>query len=235
MAAAERSLALDPTLAEAHAVKARIFSEDGRYAAASAEIDSALRLDPESYEVNRSAGYLRYRQHRPGDAARFFEKAMSLAETDVTSASMLISCYTAVLDFPAVERVAKVTLSRAENALVLDPNNAAAVGYGATALASLGDRKQFGEWMNRALLIDPDNMKTRYNFACTLMAQLKDADAALELLGPIFEQLAIGLLNHAKADPDLDPLRANPRFKAMIAAAEARLATENDGGPSTGL
>ncbi len=230
MAAAERALALDPTLAEAHAVKARVYSEDSRYDAASAEIDAALRLDPESYEVNRSAAYLQYRQHRPGDAARYFEKAMTLLDTDINSANMLKSCYTALGDLPAVARVAKITFSRAEAALRQDPNNAAAVGYGASALAAQGEFKQFKEWMKRALLLDPDNIKSRYNFACALAAQLKETDTALEMLGPLFEKMAIGLLNHAKADPDLDSLRDNPRFKAMIAAAEARLAPPADVG-----
>ena len=230
MAAAERALALDPTLAEAHAVKARVYSEDGRYDAASAEIDAALHLDPGSYEVNRSAAYLQYRQHRPGDAARYFEKAMTLLDTDINSANMLISCYTALGDLPAVARVAKITFSRAEAALRQDPNNAAAVGYGAEALAAQGEFKQFKEWMKRALLLDPDNIKSRYNFACALAAQLKETDTALEMLGPLFEKMAIGLLNHAKADPDLDSLRENPRFKAMIAAAEARLAPPADVG-----
>jgi adenylate cyclase len=46
--------------------------------------------------------------------------------------------------------------------------------------------------------------------------------------------LAIGFLNHAKADPDLDPLRGDPRFEAMVAAAETRLATANDAGSATG-
>jgi adenylate cyclase len=223
LAAAERAIELDATLAEAHAVKARIYSEDGRYDAASAEIDAALRLDPESYEVNRSAAYLRYRQHRPDDAAQYFEKALTLMETDVNSASMLISCYAAVGDPQAVARVAKIALSRAERTLMQDPNNAAAVGYGANALAAQGEFKRFKEWMKRALLIDPDNIKSRYNFACTLTLQLKETDAALELLGPVFEKMAVGLLNHAKADPDLDRLREDPRFKTMVATAEARL------------
>ena len=86
--------------------------------------------------------------------------------------------------------------------------------------------------MNRALLIDPDNMNARYNFACSLATYSKDPDidGALELLGPVFETMAAGFVNHAKADPDLDPLRDDPRFKAMVAAAETRLAATADGG-----
>jgi adenylate cyclase len=104
------------------------------------------------------------------------------------------------------------------------------MSYGANALAALGDAERARDWMNRALLIEPDNMNARYNFACQMTAHLKDSDAALKLLAPVFETLAIGFLNHAKADPDLDLLRDDPRFKAMVAAAEARLAVENDGG-----
>ena len=108
------------------------------------------------------------------------------------------------------------------------------MAYGAVALAALGEAERAKEWMNRALLIDPDNMNARYNFACTLATYLKDPDAALELLGPVFETVATGFLNHAKADPDLDPLRDDPRFKAMIAAAEARLAAASGEGSAPG-
>ena len=221
--ATERALALDARHAEAHAIKARILSEDGHFEAASAEIDAALRLDPESYEVNRSAGYLRYREHRPSEAARYFEKAMTLVESDINSAHMLISCYCAVGDDQAVARVSRITLSRAERILVQDPNNATAIQYGANSLAALGQAAQFKEWMHRALLIDPDNIKSRFNFACALV-RLQDKDAALELLQSVFEKMAIGLLNHAKADPDLDPIRDHPKFKAMVEAAQRRLA-----------
>jgi adenylate cyclase len=221
---ADRALALEPNLAEAHAVKARILSQLGRHDEAAAEIDVALRLDPESYEVNRSTAYLRFRQRRLDDAIRYYEKAMALMETDLNTGSMLVSSYTAVGNSQAALRVARITFARTEKTLAQDPNNGAAMAYGAYALAVLGEAERAKEWMNRALLIDPDNMNARYNFACSLMTHLGEPDAALELLGPVFETLASGFLNHAKADPDLDPLREDPRFKAMIAAAEARLA-----------
>ena len=224
---AERALALDPNLAEAHAVKARILSQYGRHEEAAAELDVALRLDPESYEVNRAAAYLRFRQQRLDEAIRHYEKALSLMETDLNSGSMLLTCYTAVGNVEAARRVAKITLSRTEKTLAQDPNNGTAMAYGAIALATLGEAERAKDWISRALLIDPENMNARYNFACSLTNYLKEPEAALELLGPVFETMAIAWLNHAKADPDLDPLRQDPRFKAMVASAEARLGVAN--------
>jgi adenylate cyclase len=224
LAAAERALALDQNLAAAHAVKARILSESGRHEEAGSEIEVALRLDPESYEVNRAAAYLRFRQKRLPDAIRHFEKAQSLMETDASSANMLITCYTAVGDTESARRAAQITLARSQKALAQDPSNGAAMGFSCCALALLGQAESAKGWMSRALLIDPDNTNMRYNFACTLATFLKDVDGAIELLEPLFERISAGLLNHAKADPDLDSVRADPRFQSMVAAAEARLA-----------
>jgi adenylate cyclase len=232
--AAERAVELDANLAEAHAVKARILSQHGRQDEATAEISVALRLDPESYEVNRAAAYLRFRQQRLDEAIRYYEKSMSLMESDLNSGSMLLTCYTAVGDSRAAQRVAQITLSRTEKTLAQDPNNGTAMGYGAIALGTLGEAERSKEWISRALLIDPDNMNARYNFACTLATYLKDVDGALELLSPFFETVAVGFLNHSKADPDLDPLRDDPRFKAMVTAAEKRLALVNERGSASG-
>jgi adenylate cyclase len=223
LAAAERALELDPNLAEAHAVKARILSEENRHDEATREIDTALRLDPESHQVNRCAGLLKFRQRRIEEAVRYWEKAVTLEEGDFGSAGMLVTGYTALGDDEAARRAAKITLERAEKILARDANNGAAMGHGSDALAVLGQRERAKEWMERALLIDPDNITMRYNFVCALANYLNDKDGALEMLRPAFEQMGMGLINHAKIDPDFDSIRDDPRFKAMLEAAERRL------------
>lgn len=226
MVAAERALALDPDLAEAHAVKAQLLLADGDADAAAEEVAIAYKLNPESYEVNRSAGRLNYQLRRYEDAVGFFEKAAGLMEADLNSASMLISAYTALGDDAGMRRAAELALKRAEKVLAHDQNNSMVAGYSAYALAALGQGERAKARMDRALLIDPDNINMRYNFGCALCTYLADKDAALDMLAPVFTRITDSLLPYAKADPDLDLLRDEPRFHTMIADAEARLATE---------
>lgn len=225
-AAAERALALDDKLAEARSVKASLLMEDGNWDEASKEVEIALRLDPESHEVNRAAAMLGFRQHRFPAAIRHFEKAAALVDSDFGTTGMLISCYAAIGDKSAMHRAAEMTLARVEKVLALDRNNAAAMGHGSDALAVLGQVERAKEWMSRAVVVEPDNVLMRYNFACALSNHLEDHDAALDMLGPALAKAGAGLINHSKVDPDLDPIRDHPRFKAMMEAAEARLATE---------
>ena len=44
------------------------------------------------------------------------------------------------------------------------------MSFGAGGLAALGETDRAREWMERAMLIDPDNLNMRYNFACMLAA-----------------------------------------------------------------
>ncbi len=225
-AAAERALALDPGLAEARAVKATLLLQDGDAEAAAAEVAIALELDPESYEVNRSAGRLNYQFKQFEAAVRYFEKAAGLMEADLNSPSMLMSAYNALGDSAGMRRSAQVALQRSEAVLTHDQNNPMVAGYSAYALAALGEGERAKARMERALLIDPQNFNMRYNFACALSVYAKDKDAALGMLGPVFDMITDAFLAYVKADPDLDLLRDDPRYLTMLAAAEARLAAQ---------
>ncbi len=233
-AAVERALELGPDLAEAHALKSEHLRHEGGYDEASVEMELALRLDPESYEVNNAAGRLYFAKRQFADAARYFTKAASLSETDCGSVSLLITCFTALGDTERREQSARTLVERAEAILAQDRSNGTIMGFGAGALVVLGEADRAREWIRRALLVDPDNLNMRYNFACDFSIEFSDAEGALEMLGPYFERGTRARIEHAKIDPDLDPLRADPRFQAMIAAAEARLAGKAPGVDSRG-
>ena len=98
-----------------------------------------------------------------------------------------------------------------------------ALGYVVNSLGVLGDAERAKEFAKRGMVLDPDNLNMRYNFACGLVS-LGEFEVALELLGPVFEKDAAESVNWAKVDPDLDPLRELPRFKALMQDADARLA-----------
>jgi len=99
------------------------------------------------------------------------------------------------------------------------------MSFGVTALVSLGEGARAKEWAQRAVLLDPNNRNLRYNLGCS-MGHLGEFDAALDMLEPVFQTAPPQGLVWAKEDNDLDAIRDHPRFKAMIAAAEARLAAE---------
>ncbi|HSR65767.1 MAG TPA: TIR domain-containing protein, partial [Xanthomonadaceae bacterium] len=139
LAAADRALALEPKLAEAHAIKAQILLQDGDPDAAAKEVAIALELDPDSYETNRSAARLSYQLHRHEDAIRYYTNAVNLMDADVNSAMMLISCYTAVGDMANRRRAAEMALKRTETILAADQYNSGVTAYSAYALAALGE------------------------------------------------------------------------------------------------
>ncbi|HEV8256834.1 MAG TPA: adenylate/guanylate cyclase domain-containing protein, partial [Casimicrobiaceae bacterium] len=223
LAAAERAIELDGNLAEAHAAKSQVLRQNARFDDALREIEIALHLDPESYDVNLAAGMLYYVLRRLGEAILHFERAATIVETDFRSAGMLISCHATIGDKEGARRTARRALERCEKIVAAEPDNGSAMGFAVGALAVLGEAERAKEWAERALLLDPANMNLRYNFACTLITELHDFEPALDLLATRFETMPIEVLNWVKSDPDLDPVRDDPRFKAMLAAAEARL------------
>jgi adenylate cyclase len=228
LAAAERALAIDPKIAEAHCVKARHLAEEDRIEESDREIDVALSLDPDSWEVNREAARILYRQRRIPEAKMHFEKAVSIIEFDFHAWGMLASCYEALGDKEGVRRAATNMVSQSEHVLSEDPSNAAALAMAAGGLAILGERQRTQDWIERALLIDPDNLNMRYNFACVLAVHLRDFDAALDLLEVVVDGITPSLFRNVLIDPDLDCLRHVPRFQAMIERTAARLGVKGE-------
>ena len=222
-AAAHAALSIDPNIAEAHCVMARRLEERLQFADADSKMDTALRLDPDSWDVNKEIARVNLRDGRVAEAARYFERAVSLMESDVQSWANLVTCYRALGDEPRMREAAAMAVAQAEQVLANDPSNGAAMSFGARGYAALGEMERAREWFERALLIDPDNLIMRYNLACMVAVHFDEKVAAIHLLERSFANGGVLNIKAAEADPDLDPLRGDAKFQGMLDSARKRL------------
>ena len=228
-AAAHTALSIDPSIAEAHCAMALRLEHNQRLDDAEAEIGKALELDPNSWEVNKEAARLCMLRRKIPDATRHYEKAVEVMENDYHAWAILVSCYQAVGNREGVLRGAQMMVAQAEKAVAEDPSNGSAIGVGAGGLALLGETDRAKEWIERAMLVDPDNLNMRYNFACILAAYIDDKEGALKLLARTFAAITgPQAVRAAQTDPDLDPLREDPRFQKMMADAQRRFGIDNE-------
>jgi adenylate cyclase len=221
-AAAHTALSIDPTIAEAYLPMVRRLEEQGRKVEADEHLAKALELDPESWEVNKEAGRLNRLRGDADAATAFYEKAVEIMESDFHAWALLLTFYQARGDSENVTRAAQMMVSQAQKAIEQDPSNGAALGIIAGGYAALGERERAREWIDRAMLIDPDNVNMRYNFACVLASQMGEKEEALKLLDRTLAVSGVTALRMAETDPDFDPLRDMPGYAKMIARERKR-------------
>src|SRR5206468_6905978 len=88
-AAAHTAIAIDPTIAEAHLPMVKRLQDRRLFDAAAAEMEAAIRLGPDSWEVNKEAGRFYLSRRDVPTATRHYEKAAELMETDFHAWAML--------------------------------------------------------------------------------------------------------------------------------------------------
>jgi len=221
-AAANAALALNPTIAEAHLPMFKRLQERRQPDAAAAKMEIAIELGADSWSVNKEAGRFYLSRRDVAAATCHYEKAVELMETDFHAWAMLATCYSALSEQAKLRDAAKRMVSESQKAVQQDPSNGAALGILAGGYAILGEVEKTREWIDRALLIDPDNLNMRYNFACILAAALRDKEAALKMLESTLARSGAYQVTIAETDTDFDAIREDPRFQKIIADAKKR-------------
>ncbi len=84
---------------------------------------------------------------------------------------------------------------------------------GANALYHLGERDKAMQFAEAALRADPDSESTHYNGAC-FYARAGEIEKALDCLERSIKFIDTDWMDN---DSDLDPLRDEPRFQALMA------------------
>ncbi len=211
-----RALELDPDLAEAHAAMGHALSLLGDNANAEREFEAALALDPMLYEIYWYRGLAKITQGDFAAAAQLFSQASKVRGDDLQSKMMLMNAFLGLGRDADKRSAAKEAFAIASRRLELNPDDSRAAYIGAQALVHLDDRARALRWLNMAARIDSTDPRTTYNLACCY-STLGETEKALDFLElSIKGGRPIGMLEWARTDPDLEPVRAEPRFAALL-------------------
>ena len=195
----------------------------GHHDEALAAHEESLRLEPDSYGVRLHFAVTCFLLGRHEAAIEHYERAAQLLETDFLSLTNATMSYEALGRHEELMSASRRALDRIEREIEAHPDNATALALGAILLAELGVKDRAKEWVLRALAIEPDDPGVQFNLGCAL-ARMSVPEQALDQLESCVPKMAAGHLNWLKKVPELIPLHHHPRYQALIARAEARLA-----------
>jgi len=213
-AASRKALELDPELAEAHASRGLALSLSKRYDDAKTEFEMAIRLNPKLFEAYYFYARARFAEGRLEEAARLYEEASRINPDDYQSACLVASVYVTLGRTAEANAARRRGFEVAEKHLVMHPDDARALYLGAVCLSQFGDKDRGLEWTRRALAADPEDSGVLYNVACSfaLLGQREEALSCLENA----VKFGFGHKAWLEHDSDLDTLRNDPRFQALI-------------------
>jgi TolB-like protein/Flp pilus assembly protein TadD len=209
-----KALMYDPNLPEAYAAMGLSYFIWGKLEEASASSRKAIELDPDDFIAHWTLGRIHFTNGELEQALGPFRRVIELKPGFYAAyADVAQTC--AGLGMKAeAEEASRQLLELLPNYLLQNPDDSRARMYYAITLAEKGRKEEAIDEGNKALELSPGDPMMLYNCAC-LYSQLGEVGRAVETLR---QAIAGGYENFGwmKHDPDLDALRADPGFMALV-------------------
>ncbi|NIS91466.1 MAG: tetratricopeptide repeat protein [Woeseiaceae bacterium] len=210
--ASSRAIALSPKLADGYVARIVVCSAGSRGKEAEAAFRKAVELDPDNFEAYYHFGRYMYKQGKLERVIELWERAREIDPDDFQTPNVSVGVYEHLGDTDGALQAAQDGARTAALYVEQHPENARAWMLGANAFYHLGDRDKAMQFAEAALQADPDSEDTLYNGAC-LYARAGEIEKSLDCL----ERGGVHDTDWMDNDPDLDPLRGEPRFQALMA------------------
>lgn len=202
-----RAIELDPRYATAHQWYAFWHAAHGRFDEALVEAHTALELDPASVAVRRSVGWVYYYARRFEPAREHLTRAIAMNPVAEENYWILGVILSQLAEWPEAERILREGLTFAE----LGTYTLATLGY---VLARSGRRAEAEEILSGLEARARTEYISPVAFA-TLHIGLGHLEAALDWAERIHAERR-GWVVYLQVNPMLDPLRQEPRFRALV-------------------
>jgi serine/threonine protein kinase/tetratricopeptide (TPR) repeat protein len=213
-AASLKAIELEPDLGEAHVARAIALSMAHHYDEAAAEFDTALKLDPKLFEASYWYGRMHLTQGHFEDAVRLLERAGALRPDDYQIPGFLAQALNSLgRQDEGIAQFRRQTRLVDEH-LELNPDDPRACVLGAIAHATLKDEERSVSFAERAIAADPDDPMLLYNVACNYAQLGRNSDALVALEQAV--DRGYGDKSWMEHDSDLDALRSEPRYQALL-------------------
>jgi adenylate cyclase len=213
--ASEKAIALDPDAAEPHASRGLSLFISGQFEAAKSEFEVAIKLNPNLFDAYYYYGLACSSNSEFEAAEKMYLKAMEVNPADYQSPLFLAQAYTSLGRKQDEMRVRLGALETIQRHLEMNPHDTRALYFGAQNLVLVGENEKGVELAERALGQDQDEPVVLYNVACFYALQ-GDPDRSIELLTKAVDE-GWGDREWLETDSDLDTLRNDDRFKALLA------------------
>ena len=218
--ASEKALELEPDSVDAHSSRGLALFLQRRYREAELHLTTAIELDPNIYYPHYIFGRVCFSNGQMEESAKHFRNACAIVPEAYDSWYLMGMCYRKIGDLGRARNANLECIEAVMRRVRTNPDDTRALTMGASVLVGLGEPERALAWVERALTIDPEEPIIQYNSACAY-TNLRMFDEAFECLEAAVVRSSLSR-SWVDNDPDIDPLREDPRLKELLERVDNR-------------